>query len=1013
MLNIIIISDVFGNKTYLLNCLGVRYNRQIEVLPRKDRRMNLECNQIYYGFKLIEEKNIEEIEGKGRIFEHLQSGARLIQLETPDTNKVFTMSFKTLPKDHSGVAHIIEHAVCCASQKYPLKDTFIEMDKGSLNTSLNACTYKDMTMYYCASQNEKDLLNLMEVYMDLVFHPLIKERESIFKQEGWHYVLEDVSEAITYNGIVYNEMKGDYAEPSTRLEAAIHEALFPDTCYRYDSGGKPEAITHLTREAFLAFYDQHYKPANCTLFLYGDGDLMKQLALLDEKCLKDFSTSKVSMSIPLQETFKKPKKVNTYYPITEEECIEDKTICCLSFVTKEIEDVETRIAFEILEHMLLKSSASPLTKELISEKGLGQTLEEAGYDTGKRQPTFSIVLNGSKSEHAEMFKKTVFEVLHRLVTEGIEKDLIDAALSVVSFGLQEGDTPWEAKGVIYSEEVQMSVLYDQHPFRHLTYKKHLQHIQEQKDKGYFESLIKQYFLDNPHYAFIILEPSYTLEGEEEERLTKQLEVYRETLSEEDLEALIEMNAKLDAEQDEPNTKEALALLPHLSARDLKREVSQVVIKEVQLGDAILYFNPEYTGPISYLHFLFDTSHVKQEQLPYLGLLANLLTYVSTKRYTYNALENEINKQTGGLNCSVNAYAHYEDTCSYKPYFKISCKVLNEKLPVLPDLLKEITLNSIFSEKDKIKEIIGMMKYEIERSFTSSPEYRATRRLYTYFSDAALYEDHVSGMVYYVFLKEQYENFDSCCEKLMDTLTQLYHSIMQRKALKISVTAEEHEYEMLKGKLEDFVKALPSIESKKAAYTFERTIRNEAYVTSSSVQAIVSGFNFKQLGYTFHGALHIASHILDSTYLWDKVRLQGGAYGASMMLSRDGNMVLSSYCDPGLGETLEIFRGIGHYLENLVLEEDELEKYKIGTIGGLDMPLTMEQKSERALIYSLCQVEYEKLQRERDQVLEATLEDIRALGKMFEAVMAKQALCVIGNKAKIMEEADLFKEIRSI
>ena len=975
--------------------------------------MNLACNQIYYGFKLIEEKYIEEIEGKGRIFEHLQSGARLIQLETLDSNKVFTMSFKTLPQDHSGVAHIIEHAVCCASQKYPLKDTFIEMDKGSLNTSLNACTYKDMTMYYCASQNEKDLLNLIEVYSDLVFHPLIKERTSIFQQEGWHYVLEDVAEPITYNGIVYNEMKGDYAEPATRLEAAIHEILFPDTCYRYDSGGKPECITQLTREAFLTFYDQYYKPTNCTFFLYGNGNLMKQLALLDEKCLKDLPAHEMSVSIPLQQAFKEPKKVKVYYPITEEEAIEDKTIYSLSFVMQAIDDVETRIALEILEHMLLKSSASPLTKALMSEKGLGQALEESGYDTGKRQPTFSITLNGSKSEYAEVFKQTVFDVLNQLVAEGIEQDLIDAALSVIHFSLQEGDTPWEAKGVIYSEEVQMSVLYDQHPFSHLTYKKHLQHIQDQKDKGYFENLIKRYFLDNPHYAFIILEPSYTLEEEETTKILTELEGYKNTLSEDELEALIKMNTQLEIEQEEVNTKEELACLPHLSVEDLKREVDQIVIKEEKIEGVTCYFNPECTGAITYLHFLFDTAHVKQAELPYLGLLANLLTYIGTKHYTSYALENEINKQTGGLNCSVNAYAHYENTCLYKPYFKISCKILNEKLPILIDLMKEITLNTCFDEKDKIKEMIGIMKYEMERSFTNAPEYRATRRLYTYFSDAALYEDQVSGMAYYAFLKTQYENFDTCYETLIEVLEQLYACIMQKEGMKIYVTAEEKIYENLKAYMIDFIKTLPSVTLKKEDYLFEKMIQNEAYMTSSSVQAIVSGFNFKQLGYTFHGVLHLTSHILDSTYLWDKVRLQGGAYGASVLLSRDGNMVLSSYCDPGLGETLEVFKEIGNYLENLDLDEDELEKYKIGTIGGLDMPLTMEQKSERAMIYSLAQVEHQKLQLERDQVLSATINEIRAVGKLFNAVMQKQALCVVGNKAKIMEEAILFKKIRSI
>lgn len=974
--------------------------------------MNLKCDQVYHGFLLIEEQAIAEIDGIGRVFEHVKSGARLVQLETKDTNKVFTVSFKTLPKDNSGVAHIIEHSVCCASKKYPLKDTFIEMDKGSLNTSLNACTYKDMTMYYCASQNEKDLLNLMEVYMDLVFHPLIKERAYIFKQEGWHYAIEDTDDDIVYNGIVYNEMKGDYAEPSTRLEAAIHEALFPSTPYRYDSGGKPEEIIKLQEEAFFAFYKQHYKPSNCTLFLYGDGDLMKQLELLDTAYLQDFKKEHVELDIPKEKPFDEAKEVHAYYPASLEEEQIDRSILALSFVVGEIQDVELRIALEILEHMLLKSSASPLTKALISEANLGQMIEESGYDTGKRQPTFSIVLNGSNPSSKEAFKEGVFKVLKQLVQEGIDQDLLEAAISVVTFGLQEGDTPWEAKGVIYSEEVQMSVLYREHPLKHLSYKKYLDHIETNKDKGYFETLIKTYFLENNHHVLVVLQPSVDVANQEEENFTKGLMNYRKSLTKSQLQELIEMNQELDDIQDQPNAKEALALLPRLSLQDINKEVSKVTIQKESIQNATLYFNPEPTGQISYLHFLFDTSSVRQEDLPYLGLLANLLTYVSTKNYTYDALENEINKLTGGLNCSVNAYANSEDTSIYKPSFKISCKVLAEKLSTIPALLEEITLNSIFNEKEKIKEIIGIIKYEIERSFTGTPEYRATRRLYTYFSESALYEDQVSGMGYYDFLKEQYEHFEEHFEELARKVTKLYDQIMQQNNLQISVTSQQGNYPYLKQQLESYIACLPFKNYDHVTYKFQKEVKNEAYQTASNVQAIVSGYNFKKLGYSFTGALHVLNNLLDSTYLWDKIRLQGGAYGSNLMMSRDGNLVLCSYCDPGLEDTLEAYEGIGSYLKRVHLDQEELEKYIIGTIGGLDMPLTMEQKSERALIYSICEIDQEMLQKERNEVLATTLDDIRAFGMMFEDVMKQHALCVIGSKQTILENAHYFKEIKT-
>ncbi|MEF9958334.1 MAG: insulinase family protein [Niameybacter sp.] len=982
--------------------------------------MLLQQNTLIHGFQLIEEEWIEEISSTARVFEHRASGAKLVQLENDDVHQVFTASFKTLPANDTGVAHIVEHTVCCASLHYPLKDTFMELDKGSLNTSLNACTYKDMTMYYCASQNEKDFGNLIEVYLDLIFHPLIHERPYLFKQEGWHYSLETPEEPITYSGIVYNEMNGEYMEPSARLESLIHQNLFPDTCYRYDSGGNPEAIVQLTEAEFLAFYDKFYKPHHGTLFLYGKGDLEARLKQLDG-VLKDFAKTDEVFEIPLQKPFKKMKTCHAYYPVErgeeEEEGTKDEALLALSFVVGDIHDVPLRLGFEMLEHMLLKSPASPLYEVLLGQHSIGKSIEEGGYDTGKRQPTFSIVLNGSHKSHQGTFKKRVLKVLERLAKEGMGKDLIDAAFNTITFSLKEGDTPWEAKGVILSEEVQMGVLYDGHPFSHLKYEEALATIEAKMHHGYFEHLIQTCFLDNPHSLCALLEPDEETYQLEEERKEAILAAYKASLSEEALTKLILTNEALEQLQEQPNLQEDLERLPHLSLSDLPNRPKYPQFTTKQEEDVTWQWHNLNTQEIAYIHLLFDTKCVAQEDLTYLGLLGNLLTYVGTKHYSYHALENAINQQTGGLNCSIQAYAACENTHIFHPYLKVSLKVLVNKLQTLPSLLEEITCHTVFGDATKVHELIDLMIYEMERSFKSTPEYRSTRTVYTYCSQAAVYEDYVSGMVYYDFLKDLKTNLlqkgPEAFEQLVKKLEVLYAQVMQKQGLFISVTAPAHEHTHVEACLKTFLEVLPSRKQPAAMYKFTPTLQSEAFSMATGVQAITMGGNFKDLGFSFNGSLYVLNHIVDSTYLWDKVRLQGGAYGAQLTLGRDGNLVFCSYCDPELGATLDAFSGSTPFVQSLELTPKELERCIIGTVGGLTQPLTMEQKSEQVLIYGITQVTQELIEKEWEQVLHTTVEELRSLAPLLEAVCKQKALCVIGSRTKIMEEANRFQHIRSL
>lgn len=975
--------------------------------------MNFEDDKVYSGFRLIEETVIKELEGTARLFEHDKSGIKLIHILNNENNKVFSITFKTPPSDNTGAAHIVEHAVCCSSKKYPLKDTFIEIQKGSLCTALNACTYQDMTMYYCASKNEKDLLHLIEVYMDLVFNPLIGSEPNLFRQEGWHYELMHKKESVAYNGVVYNEMLGEYDDSSTVLEYIIHKALFPDTVYRYDSGGIPEEIVTLSYDTFLDFYAKYYHPSNACICLYGNADITSQLELLDKEYLKYFDKKRVEADVPLQQALSAPATICEKYSVAEEIDISQKAVLALSFVIGTSEDVKLRLAFEILEHMLLKSSSSPFVENLIVDRHLGKCIDEGGYDACRRQPVFSIVLRDTSISQKTNFEQGAFQILEQLATHGIDQKLLTASISAIEFGLKEADYSYEPRGVICSELIQNSYLYGGNPFVYLRYEEHLEQIKQEADKGYFEALIKKYFLQNTHRVLAVLEPSKTLEEEKQVMRTQALKNYKKSLNREQIEKLITINHELDRMQNSPSLKEALDNLPMLTLDDLDKTAETNIFKEKELEGIKVLFNPDAAKDIVHIHLLFDTTCISEENIPYIGVLASLITYLETKSYTHLEIDQVINTHLGGIGCAINAYADIEDGARYKPLFKITAKLLLREMPQYVSIMEEILNSTKFTAKSKIKEILGSIKYEMERSFSSVPEYMATKRIYSYFSHAGTYEDLVSGISYYDFIKNIYEHFDENFDQLSDKLSEVYEKIVNRSQLTISVTAEEKNYKIIEKQLQTLINHLKEKTLKKYTYLLEPTIKNEGYITANSLQSIAKGFNYKTLGYKYHGSLQVICNILESTFLWDEIRLKGGAYGSSLMLSADGSLVICSYSDPALAETLEVYHAIGSFLRTLCIDEKQLHRYIIGTIGLLDSPLSIEQRSERALTSYLCGITNAMLQKTRDEVLMTSLENIRCFADLFDEVARQNVVCVIGNGGKIQSNKKIFKSIRHL
>ena len=969
--------------------------------------MQLKKGESYEGFQLLEERAIEEIEGSGKWLYHKASGVTLLALQNTDSHKVFSVNFATMPKDHKGAAHIVEHAVCCASKKYPLKETFMAVSQGSICTTMNACTYPDRTMYYVASAHEKDLMGIADVLLDMVFHPAIEDNSQYFFQEGWHYQYDEETDALDVSGVVYHEMIGEYGEADSYLQRYELETLFPNTPYQYDAGGLPEEIIKLTEKEFLDFYHTYYVGANAVITLYGDFNLEQVLRQLNTESLQNVCKGTRSLQVPAENAFKKPRYTLGYYPT---HLNNGPTLMSLGFVVGESIDCEMRLAFEILEQMLLRSTASPLLKKLVMEEQLGMSLSEGGYDSCRKQPVFSITLKGASQEKATLFEEQTIGVLREIVNQGFDKALINAAIESLEFELRETDASYEPIGIIYSEMMLSSYLYGGNPFNHLCYKEALNHIKAQCHHGYFEGLIQKYLLENPHRSLTVVVPSQKLQQQKEVDKEVYLQTIREQLSQSDLKEIESMNEWLEEEQLKENEEVLLNTLPQLTLQDMPDQLERFKAREIFIANQPVLFHEEDTKDIIYFHFLWDAKGMQHAKRQDIGLLAHIFSYIGTTCHSYSEIENTINRLSGGFHTALHAYTSHQEG-KLMPIFKISCKVLHDHLKDFMLLMSELLTQTIFSEKEKLKELIGHIVYEMERSFTGAPEYRATQRLYTYLCEQAVYEDQVSGMAFYDYIKEIYAHYDTEYEALQKRLLEAMHELFNGRRLKISVTAPTHLENEITKSIEQLILSLPKqdyIPSNEEGLSLYRG--NEGFFNGQEGQAIAQGICFSEKGFTYKGQYEVVANVLENTYLWDRVRLQGGAYGCDVMISKEGYLVICSYCDPHLNATIQTYSGIAQYLKTLKLDEKAIERAIISTLGAMIAPCSMEQKSERACTCFVTGMTQDDRQMIYNQIKETSLQDFQEMSQIFEILAHEGPICVLGNKEKLKKQKSQFKLI---
>ena len=971
----------------------------------------LEAIEKLDAYRVVEHKTIEEMQSEGIVLEHKKTKARLFLVSNDDENKVFCIGFRTPPDNDCGLPHILEHSVLCGSDKFPLKDPFVELVKGSLNTFLNAMTYPDKTVYPVASCNDKDFQNLMDVYMDAVLHPNIYKEEKIFRQEGWHYELESKDAPLIYNGVVYNEMKGAYSSPESLLDSVTQKTLFPDTCYGKDSGGDPVHIPELSYEKFLDFHRTYYHPSNSYIYLYGDMDMAEKLAWLDEEYLSHYEERPVDSRIREQKAFEKPVECEFSYSITDGESEEDATYLSVNTVVGDDLDPKLYVAFQILEYTLLDAPGAPLKQALI-DAGIGKDIL-GGYESGILQPFFSVIAKDANKEQKGEFLAIVKGTLRKLADQGINRKSLLAGMNYFEFKYREADYGSAPKGLMYGLQCLDSWLYDGDPMTHLCYQETFDFLKKEVENGYFEQLIKDYLLDNPFEAVIVVAPEKNLTAKEDEKLAKKLADYKASLSEEELEKLVCATRELKEYQDTPSTPEILAKIPLLTREDIdkKAEIFFWTEKEED-GIKVLHHN-FFTSGIGYLKILFNTSVLPQEDLPYAGLLKSVLGSISTEHYSYSDLTSEIHLNSGGMDFSVTSYANLQDAEQFTGAFVASIRVLYDKLDFGFTMLEEILNHSVFTDEKRLGEVIQETRSRARMKLENAGHSTAVSRATSYFSATAYYNELTGGTAYYHFLEQLEKDYPAKKQEIIAKLQEVSRKLFTRSNMLVNYTADEKGYEKLPETLKLLSAKLP--EGSRETYVFTHPVKNvnEGLKTSAQVDFVARCGNFRDAGLAYTGALKILQVILSYDYLWLNIRVKGGAYGCMSGFGRSGEGYLVSYRDPNLKETNEIYEGIPAYLEQFDPDERDMTKYVIGTISNLDAPLTPSVKGSRGLSAYLSGVTEEMMQTERDQVLQATKEDIRALAAHVRAVLQTGSFCVVGNEEKIEANRAMFGEVSSL
>lgn len=961
------------------------------------------------AYQVIEKRKISDLASEGYILKHKKTGAVVTLLLNDDENKVFYIGFRTPPQDSTGVAHILEHSVLCGSKHFPVKDPFIELAKGSLNTFLNAMTYPDKTVYPVASCNDKDFKNLVHVYLDAVFYPNIYKEEKIFRQEGWHYEMESVEDELSINGVVYNEMKGAFSSPDDVVEREIMNSLYPDVTYGRESGGDPEVIPELTYEEFLAFHKKYYHPSNSYIYLYGNLNAEEYLTFLDEKYLSAFDMLEVDSEVGHQKPFDAPKAFEREYPVLEDESLQENTYLTYNVSIGTSLDRKLYAALDVLDYVLC-SAPGALLKQALIDKRIGKDVYST-MENGIYQPYFSVIAKNAEENQKEDFAATIEEVLAKAVREGLDVNALAAAINYFEFKYREADFGSYPKGLMLGLKALDSWLYCQElPFMHIEANQTFAELKESIHTGYFEELIQKYILENPHKTIMTVKPVQGLTTRKDNALRNKLQAYKNTLSLQEKQEIVDKTLALRAYQEEESPREALETIPLLTRGDLKKEAAPYV-NEVRGGEGTkILFHDIFTNGIGYLNLIFDLKDVPGELFPYVGILKSVLLMVDTEHFGYRELFNEINIHTGGIKAAVNTYTDAGDMKKYKVTFEIRSKALYEKRDKAIELMREVLLTSRFDDTGRLYEIIAEAKSRMQAVMSEAGHSLALIRALSYFSPTAAVSEQIGGIPQYRLLEDLEKNFEDKKDELADILKKLTGYIFRQENLLVDYTATEEGYKGLEASISRFAAELPAGRMESHPFIPVLQKKNEAFMTAGQVQYVCRAGNFIDKGLPYTGALKVLKVMMGYDYLWNQVRVKGGAYGCMCSFYKNGDGYFVSYRDPNLEKTLRVYEEAADYIKNVKLDERTVTQFVIGAVSELDTPMTPATKGLYSLGGYLTGLSMEKVQKEREELLAVTAEELRGLYRYVQAFMENDCLCVVGNGEKIKENSGMFMNV---
>ena len=968
----------------------------------------MEINKVYSGFRLDRIERIDEINGTAYEMKHEKSGARLIYIDSPDSNKVFNIAFRTTPHNSTGVAHIMEHSVLCGSRKFPLKEPFVELVKGSLNTFLNAMTYPDKTMYPVASKNDKDFHNLMDVYLDAVFYPRVREDAEIVMQEGWHYELENADDELTYKGVVFNEMKGVYSSPDSVLERQMMRELFPDTTYGVDSGGDPDYITDLTYEEFQEFYRVHYHPSNSYIFLYGDMNIEEQLAFLNDEYLSHFDAIAVHTEVALQAPFTEGKVVSYPYSVGSEEPTDNRTLHSFAYVLPDVTP-EHSLAFEVLTHALLTSPAAPLKQALV-KAGIGSDV--SGYYLDSiRQPMWTVQATGSNLDKQADLQRIVESTLQDLCDKGLDKELLEASLNSIEFALRESDFGGRPIGLAYIIRMMDNWLYDNDPLELLHYEEALTNIRNGLAGTYFEDLIRHSILNNNHKVLVSIYPERGLQERKDAEVKEHLAAVKANMTKEEIDAIVEQTKRLKIRQETPDSDEALASIPLLELSDLNPNMEAVERRESKIGNTTVHFVPTFTKGINYVGLYFKLNCLTEDDLFYADILSDILGRVDTSERGYEALAKDINMNLGGLSSDITAISKDGKRDEFTPLMIVRAKALHTKLPDLCRLINEVVQKADYSDDRRLTELVQESKAIWDNEAFRRGNSIVSQRVMAQVSAVGKFRDN-GNLGYYQKISELASN-PAALPLLPEKLAEVARKIFRANNVDIMFVGEEGELEAFKNLMKPLVETWDTTELSNDVLQITRLSGNDGIVTAGKVQYVAQGGNFIDHGFKHVGPMSVLETILRYEYLWIRIRVQGGAYGAFANFYDDGNMIFCSYRDPNLLETLDVYKELPQYLRDFTLTDREMRKYIIGTMSSLDLPMTPALRGPRAMGMYFSGAKLEDKVEFRKQVIVCKPDDIVALADVVEPVLNDNHICTMGNEQKIKDAGNVFDNIVSL